>query len=110
MRKVLTTLLIVMMAIAANAQTGLKKVYNEEINPLEQIDQALAKAKATIRRRCCASLRTGHQRPSRTTKRQEKLVDAGVVVEFRMEGGDELVTLSGGYDVAIELSKDFHLG
>ena len=45
MRKVLTTLLIVMMAIAANAQTGLKKVYNEEINPLEQIDQALAKAK-----------------------------------------------------------------
>ena len=45
MRKVIMTLLIVMMAIAANAQTGLKKVYNEEINPLEQIDQALAKAK-----------------------------------------------------------------
>ena len=45
MRKVMMTLLIVIMAIAANAQTGLKKVYNEEINPLEQIDQALAKAK-----------------------------------------------------------------
>ena len=71
MRKVLTTLLIVMMAIAANAQTGLKKVYNEEINPLEQIDQALAKAKAITKRRCCAFLRTGRLRPLRTTKRQE---------------------------------------
>ena len=29
-----------------NAQTALKKVYNEDINPLEQIDQALVKAKA----------------------------------------------------------------
>ena len=37
-------------------------------------------------------------------------MDAGVVVEFRMEGGDELITLSGGYDVAIDLGKDFHLG
>ena len=34
------------LAISANAQTALKKVYNEEINPLEQIDQAVAKAKA----------------------------------------------------------------
>lgn len=29
-----------------HAQTGLKKVYNEDINPLEQIDQALVKAKS----------------------------------------------------------------
>ena len=29
-----------------NAQTALKKVYNEAVNPLEQIDQALVKAKA----------------------------------------------------------------
>ena len=28
-----------------NAQTGLKKVYDEDINPLEQIDQAVDKAK-----------------------------------------------------------------
>ena len=35
-------------AMAANAQeqTALKKVYNEEINPLEQIDQALEQARA----------------------------------------------------------------
>lgn len=29
------------------AQNGLKKVYNEEINPLEQIDKAVAKAKTS---------------------------------------------------------------
>ena len=34
------------LAISANAQTALKKVYNEDINPLVQIDQALVKAKA----------------------------------------------------------------
>ena len=36
----------VLLALTANAQPGLKKVYNEDINPLEQIDQAVAKAKA----------------------------------------------------------------
>ena len=35
-----------LLAIAAEAQTELKRVYNEEINPLEQIDQALVKAKS----------------------------------------------------------------
>ena len=34
------------LTLTMNAQTALKKVYNEKINPLEQIDQALAKAKA----------------------------------------------------------------
>ena len=38
-------LLVAMFATTMNAQTALKKVYNEEINPLEQIDQALVKAK-----------------------------------------------------------------
>ena len=43
------TLIIVLasltFAINAHAQTELKKIYNEEINPLEQIDHAIAKAK-----------------------------------------------------------------
>ena len=46
MRKMITMLMVALFAITANAQTGLKKVYNEEINPLEQIDQAVVKAKA----------------------------------------------------------------
>ena len=33
------------LATTVNAQTALKKVYNEDINPLEQIDLALVKAK-----------------------------------------------------------------
>ena len=35
-----------MVSVMVDAQTGLKKVYNEEINPLEQIDNAVVKAKA----------------------------------------------------------------
>ena len=46
MRKIMILLLVAMFAITVNAQTALKKVYNEDINPLEQIDQALVKAKA----------------------------------------------------------------
>ena len=41
---------VALFALTANAQTEAeaapKKVYNEEINPLEQIDQAVAQAKA----------------------------------------------------------------
>ncbi len=37
---------VLLLTLTANAQTALKKVYNEEINPLEQIDQTLAKAKS----------------------------------------------------------------
>lgn len=33
-------------ALTMQAQTALKKVYNESINPMEQIDQALVKAKS----------------------------------------------------------------
>jgi uncharacterized protein YyaL (SSP411 family) len=32
--------------LALNAQTALKKVYDEDINPIEQIDQALVKARS----------------------------------------------------------------
>ena len=44
MRKKLFLLLTIFFALTANAQTALKKVYNEDINPMEQIDQALVKA------------------------------------------------------------------
>ena len=44
MKKTIFTLLTVLMTVSMNAQTGLKKVYNEDINPLEQIDQTLVKA------------------------------------------------------------------
>jgi len=46
MKKVLVVLLTVLFSLSANAQTGLKKVYNEDINPIEQIDQAIVKAKS----------------------------------------------------------------
>ena len=35
--------------------------------------------------------------------REEELVDAGVVVELGMEGGDELPTLAGGDDMTVDL-------
>ncbi len=38
--------LAAMFSMMVSAQTALKKVYNEEINPMEQIDQALSEAKA----------------------------------------------------------------
>ncbi len=40
------SLLSVFLALTMNAQTALKKVYNEDINPIEQIDQAITKAKS----------------------------------------------------------------
>ena len=47
MRKsVLFGLIALFISLSVQAQTALKKVYNEEINPLEQIDQAVLKAKA----------------------------------------------------------------
>ena len=44
-RRLLFCIAALWLAPAVNAQTALKKVYNEDINPLEQIDQAIAKAK-----------------------------------------------------------------
>ena len=45
MRKILIALLAVLLTATTDAQTGLNKVYNEDINPIEQIDQTVAKAK-----------------------------------------------------------------
>lgn len=46
MKKIIAiTLFVALCAMTASAQTGLKKVYNEDINPVEQIDEAIAKAK-----------------------------------------------------------------
>ena len=45
-KKFILTLLGVCLALTLNAQTALKKVYTENINPIEQIDQALVKAKS----------------------------------------------------------------
>ena len=45
MKKAIFTLFTVLFVLTTNAQ-GLKKVYNEDINPIEQIDQAVAKAKS----------------------------------------------------------------
>ena len=46
MRKSITIGIAIFFALLANAQQRINKVYNEEINPMEQIDQALAKAKS----------------------------------------------------------------
>jgi hypothetical protein len=46
MKKVIIPLLTMFFALTLNAQTALKKVYNEDLNPIEQIDQALVKAKS----------------------------------------------------------------
>lgn len=47
MRKnLILSLLVALSALSVNAQRALKKVYNEDIDPIEQIDQALVKAKS----------------------------------------------------------------
>lgn len=46
MRKLFVlSLLTISFALTITAQSGLKKVYNEDIDPIEQIDEALVKAK-----------------------------------------------------------------
>lgn len=45
MKRIILALCAAVLTVTAEAQTALKKVYNEEINPLEQIDQAIEKAK-----------------------------------------------------------------
>lgn len=46
MNRYIITLLSVFFALTVDAQTGLKKVYNDDINPIEQIEQALATARS----------------------------------------------------------------
>ena len=45
-RKACTTVLVVLLSMTAYAQNGLKKVYDETVNPMEQIDNAVAKARS----------------------------------------------------------------
>ena len=45
-KRIILSLLAVFFVVAAQAQTESKKLYDEDINPLEQIDQAVIKAKA----------------------------------------------------------------
>ena len=46
-KTIISMLLMAMMTLTAQAQTTVKKVYDEEINQLEQIDKAVAEAKAS---------------------------------------------------------------
>ena len=46
MKRTFIAFVALLLTVAVNAQTGLKKVYNEDINPIEQIDQAIVKAKS----------------------------------------------------------------
>ena len=47
MKKIIITAMLVMFAsVVMNAQTPLKKVYDENLNPLEQIDKAIKEAKS----------------------------------------------------------------
>lgn len=46
MKNLFIVLFVFLFSLSATAQTGLKKVYNEDISPIEQIDQAIAKAKS----------------------------------------------------------------
>ncbi|MBQ7462748.1 MAG: thioredoxin family protein [Bacteroidaceae bacterium] len=45
MKRTIIAFVSFLLAFTVDAQTELRKVYNEDINPIEQIDQALAKAK-----------------------------------------------------------------
>ncbi|MBO7068673.1 MAG: thioredoxin family protein [Bacteroidaceae bacterium] len=45
-RKVIITALTALLMLKANAQTTSKRVYDEDINPMEQIDRAVAKAQS----------------------------------------------------------------
>ena len=46
MKRTIIALFVLLIGLMLNAQTGLKKVYNENINPIEQIDQAIVRAKS----------------------------------------------------------------
>lgn len=51
MKKSILTLLLALVTIMVNAQATLKKVYDETINPMEQIDLALARVKSASPRK-----------------------------------------------------------
>ena len=45
-KRLILSLTVVLLALTVSAQTALKKVYNEDVNPIEQIDEAVVKAKS----------------------------------------------------------------
>lgn len=45
-KRLILSLAVMLLALTASAQAALKKVYNEDVNPIEQIDEAVAKAKS----------------------------------------------------------------
>ena len=48
MKKTVTIIVLsLILSVTCNAQNTIKRVYNEEINPLEQIDNAIAQAKSS---------------------------------------------------------------
>ena len=53
MRRILLVALLATTALLLDAQTALKKVYNEDLNPIEQIDKALAKARKESKNVVC---------------------------------------------------------
>lgn len=44
-KAIITTSFALLLSVCASSQTTSKKIYDEEINPLEQIDNALIQAK-----------------------------------------------------------------
>ena len=46
MRKNIVLLIAILFSLSSDAQMAQKKVYNEDIDPIEQIDQAVVKAKS----------------------------------------------------------------
>lgn len=45
-KRIILSFVAALIALMANAQTSVKKVYNEDINPIEQIDAAVMKAQS----------------------------------------------------------------
>lgn len=46
MKKLILSLFATIVVLTVHAQSGMKKVYDEDVNPIEQIDQAIARAKS----------------------------------------------------------------
>ena len=52
-KSIFIALLAVLFSLSSNAQSNLKKVYDETIDPMEQIDKAVVKAKSTDKNVIC---------------------------------------------------------
>ena len=58
-KRFFAVMLAVFVMAVLSAQTALKKVYDENVNPIEQIDQAVAKAKVKVSSSSVRSEATG---------------------------------------------------